>query len=415
MDNLQYLPSHGADWDDLKATMKDLSQDDLEWRKARHAAYVWYANEDVELVARKAYVMFMHENGLSTTAFPSLGRMESEVVSIVAELLNGNHEVAGHMTSGGTESIFLAVKAARDWASEHYPYIKNPNVVTSFSAHPALNKAAHYLGVKVIRVPTRDDFRADVQALNNAVNQNTIMIYGSAPTYSIGVIDPIEEMASLARERHLWFHVDACVGGILGPFVRLLGYPVPHFGFECPGVTSISADLHKSGFSAKGASTILFKNKKYESYCRFLFDDWPSGRYNSATFPGTRPGGAIAAAWAVMNHLGKDGYVKIAEQVMDARKYFIEGIESMDGLRMLGEPDLWAVAFATHKGDISNIINFMTDGGWRVSPVKNPPGIHLMITPIHIRFISEYLHDLQQAINKSHEDKKTNNTYEIEY
>jgi glutamate/tyrosine decarboxylase-like PLP-dependent enzyme len=215
--------------------MTDLKRDDLDWRGGRHAAFVWHADEAVETVAREAYALFMTENGLGLRVFPSLRRMESDVVTMVAGLLGGDEAVRGHMTSGGTESIFLAAHAAREWARRHRPDVTAPEIVAAFSAHPAIDKAAHYLGMRVVRVPTGSDFRADVAAMAAAVTPRTVMCYASAPTYSLGVVDPVAALGALAEVRGLWLHVDACVGGVLGPFVRELGYPVPAFGLDLPG------------------------------------------------------------------------------------------------------------------------------------------------------------------------------------
>ena len=339
------IPERGRPWSELSREMTDLKRDDLDWRGGRHAAFVWHADEAVETVAREAYALFMTENGLGLRVFPSLRRMETDVVAMVAGLLGGDAAVTGSMTSGGTESIFLAAHAAREWARRQRPDVTAPEIVAAFSAHPAIDKAAHYLGMRVVRVPTGGDFRADVSAMAAAVTPRTVMCYASAPTYSLGVVDPIAVLGALAESRGLWLHVDACVGGVLGPFVRELGYPVPPFGLHLPGVASLSADLHKSGYAAKGASVILYRDAAREACGRYEFSDWPTGLYAVPTFAGTRPGGAIAAAWAVMNFLGAEGYRRIAATVMQARERLVAGLARIDGLHVWGEPDLWAVAY----------------------------------------------------------------------
>lgn len=392
------LPEHGRSWEELRREMSALRRDDLDWRRGRHAAYVWYADDEVERVAAEAYTMFMVENGLGARVFPSLQRMESDVVRMVAGLVEGDDAVAGHMTSGGTESIFLATHAAREWARTHRPDVSHPEIVAPFSAHPAINKAAHYLGMTVRRVPVGPDFRADPTALSRAIGPETVMLYVSAPAYSLGVIDPIGAVADLARERGLWLHVDACVGGVLAPSVRALGYPVPLFGFSHAGVTSVSADVHKSGYAAKGASVVLFRDEEHQAAGRYDFTDWPTGLYSTHTFTGTRPGGAIAAAWAVMQHLGVDGYTRIARAVMRTRGRFEEGLAGIEGLHVWGAPDLWAVAYGAEAYDVFAVAKAMTARGWQVSPVRQPRGIHLMITPVHEPVIDEYLDDLAASV-----------------
>ncbi len=391
------FPQKGRKWDDLQKQMTEMSQNDLDWQHGRHSAFVWHANDEVKEVSRKAYSMFISTNGLGKIVFPSILTMEQEVIAMVLSNLNGEG-AAGHMTSGGTESIFLAVKAARDWAREKKPDITQPEIIAPSSAHPALNKSAHYLGMTVVRVPTRPDFRADVDAISNAINKNTILLYASAPTFSMGVIDPIADLGRVAQEKNLWLHVDACVGGILGPFVRKAGYPVPDFDFSLPGVTSISADLHKSGFTAKGASTITFRNQELQAYTRYDFEDWPSGLYSSLTFTGTNPGGAIAAAWAVMNFLGEEGYIELAKISMQIRKRLEKGLAQIKGIKVWGKPDLWAVAYGSDAYDILSVTYKMWERGWMVAPNSKPPGIHFMATPVHAPFVDEYLDALKESV-----------------
>jgi glutamate/tyrosine decarboxylase-like PLP-dependent enzyme len=392
------LPERGTPWSELAAEMTALKRDDLDWRRGRHAAYVWHASDEVEHVAREAYSLFMTENGLGQRAFPSLRKMEADVVAMVRGLLRGADEVCGQMTSGGTESIFVATHAAREWARRHRPDVTAPEIVASWSAHPAIDKAAHYLGMRVIRVPWRDDFRADVPAMASAITPRTVMLYGSAPAYSLGLIDPIEPLGVLARDRSLWLHVDACVGGVLAPFVRQLGYPVPAFDFTVPGVSSISADLHKSGYTAKGASVLLFRDAGHQACSRYSFDDWPTGLYSTLTLAGTRPGGAIAAAWAVMHFLGADGYREIARIVMETRQRLVGGLARIGhGLHVWSDPELWAVGYGSDAVDILAVADMLTARGWWPGRVREPRGIHLMITPVHAPVIEEYVADLAAA------------------
>lgn len=396
------LPREGRSWPELAQALRDLKRDDLDWRRGRHAAFVWHADEDVEQVAREAYALFMTENGLGLRVFPSLRRMEADVVAMVRHLLGGDAAATGHLTSGGTESIFLATHAARQWARQQRPDVKEPEIVAPWSAHPAVSKAAHYLGMTVRRVPVGADFRADVTAMAAAITPRTVMLYGSAPTYSLGVIDPIAELADLSRAHGLWLHVDACVGGILAPFVRALGHPVPEFGLALPGVTSVSADLHKSGYTAKGASVVLFRTARHQAAGRYDFDDWPTGLYSVNTFTGTRPGGASAAAWAVMHFLGEAGYRRIAATVMEAKARLVEGLARV-GLHVWGEPELWAVGFGSADHDIFTIADRMTARGWSVGRIREPRGIHLMLTPVHAPIIDEYLVDLARSVGEARE------------
>jgi sphinganine-1-phosphate aldolase len=264
-------------------------------------------------------------------AFPSLRRMETDVVSMCAGILGGDDEVVGSMTSGGTESLFLAMKTYRDQARKERPHITAPEVVLPTTAHPALIKSAHYLGVKVVLVPPGPDFRADVAAMERAITPQTLFLVGSAPAYPHGVVDRITELSDLALSRSLPLHVDACVGGFLLPFVRKLGFPVPPFDFAVPGVTSMSADLHKYGFAAKGASTVMYRTAALRRHQFYVYSGWPGGLFGSATVLGTRPGGAIAAAWASLTALGHEGYLRIAGIIMKTTRAFIDGITAIPG------------------------------------------------------------------------------------
>ncbi len=394
------IPDSGRPWRELYAEMEAMREHDLDWRRGRHGAYVWYANEELETVLREAYGMFMTENGLGIRVFPSIARMEQEVLEIVSGLLDGGDDTAGIFTSGGTESIFLAISAMREWGRAIKPGVARPRIVAPHSAHPALNKAAHYLGMEVDRVPTGQDFRADPALIAAAITPETIGVYASAPSYSLGMVDPIGALGELAHEHGLWFHVDACVGGVLGGFVRELGRPVPSFGFGNAGVTSVSADLHKSGYAAKPASTVTFRSREMREYARYKFSDWPSGMYSSYTFTGSRPGGAIAAAWAAMHFLGREGYRELAASSMRARDRMAAGLQAMPGVSIHGAPDLWAFAWAAEGVDMASVAGALYARGWVAGTTTHPPGIHVMATPVHEAFADDYVDVVKEALRE---------------
>ncbi|MDA0353632.1 MAG: aminotransferase class V-fold PLP-dependent enzyme [Chloroflexi bacterium] len=344
--------------------------------------------------------MYIVENGLGARVFHSIARMESEVLAIVRGLLSAPDGAGSIFTSGGTESIFQSLLAARQWARETKPQITEPEFVAPHSAHPALNKAAHLLGFSVKRVPVAADYRADVAALAAAIGPNTIGLYASAPTYSLGLVDPIEEIGALAAANDLWLHVDACVGGMLVPAVRRIGYAVPDFDFAVPGVTSISADLHKSGFAAKPASSAHFRTEALKEYARFSFDDWPSGLYSGVTFTGTRPGGAIAAAWAALNYLGESGYDALAASSMRAKEVAVAGLRDIEGMRIHGEPPLWSLSYGHDAIDMHAVAADMNEHGWYCGRTVNPNGIHMMFTPVHEATMPDYLEALRTSIGR---------------
>jgi len=394
------LPKAGTPWPELEKRLAAAGEHDVAWRTGRAPAFIHFAGDDVLDVAKRAYLMYFSENGLGLRAFGSLAKFESEVVAMGLALLHGGADARGAMTTGGTESIFLAVKAARDKAPSAGRGSGRANIVLAFSAHPAFDKAAHFLGLDTIRTPLADDFRADPRAIADAINADTVMVVASAPAYPHGVMDPIAAVAAVAAERKVWMHVDACVGGYIAPFARMLGAPVEAFDFAVPGVTSISADLHKYGYAAKGASTLFFADAESFAGMSYYFDNWPRGQYMTNTLVGTRAGGAIAAAWAVMNYLGEEGYLRVTRRVLDTRKAYEAGVEAL-GFRTLGRPELSILAFGSSSHDIAAVGRAMVRRGWMTGHVKNPPGLHLMLNLTHEPVVGEYLADLAASVQEA--------------
>ena len=392
------LPEKGIARDEILKTMDELHEGDANWKDGRTWSLVYYAGDEHTDFLKAAYTKFFSENGLSPLAFPSLKKFESEVISMTADMLGGDGEVTGSMTSGGTESILMAVKTHRQWFRATHPEITRPEMVLPESSHPAFEKAAHYFDVTPVRTPLTDDFRADVEAIRQAINENTIMIVGSAPCYPFGVVDPISELSALAAERDIGLHVDACLGGFLLPFAKKADYPIPDFDFGLPGVTSMSADIHKYGFAAKGASTVLYRNGGLRRYQFFVFADWCGGIYASPTMAGTRPAGAIAAAWATLNAMGEDGYVRNARQIMDTAKKLREGVSAIPGLHVLGEPDMSVFAFASDEVGMFAVADAMDERGWHLDRQQKPNALHLMVTLAHEKVVEPFLSDLGQSV-----------------
>jgi glutamate/tyrosine decarboxylase-like PLP-dependent enzyme len=373
---------------------------DTRWKEGRTFSLVYYAGEEVEQLLKEAYTLYFAENGLNPSAFPSLRRFESEVVSMAASLLNGDEEATGNMTAGGTESILMAVKAAKEHALKQRPGLKEPEMIVPVSAHPAFDKAAHYFGLKLHHAPLREDYRVDVDAVAQLVNENTVLIVGSAPAYPHGVIDPLAALSELAVARNIWLHVDACVGGFILPFIHRLGRSLPAWNFELPGVNSISLDLHKYGYSAKGASLILYRNASLRRNQFFVYTEWPGGIYGSPSVTGTRPGGAIAAAWAILNYLGEEGYLDITRRTLQVTDRFREGITEIPGLRIISNPELSLLAFTSDTEDIYEIGDEMTLKGWHMDRQQYPPSLHLTINLVHEQSVEAFLVDLRQSVEK---------------
>jgi sphinganine-1-phosphate aldolase len=387
------LPDHGIAWDELRRRMQEAGRHDADWRGGRVPMFIHYAGDDVLDVAKQAYLMYFSENGLGPRAFASLDTFEKDVVAMGLGLLHGGPESRGAMTTGGTESIFLAVKCARDRALARRPDMGKPQILMPRSAHPAFDKAAYFLGLEPVRTPLGEGFCADVGAMRAALTPDTAMVVGSAPAFPHGVVDPIAELAALAKEHGTWMHVDACVGGYFAPFARELGADIPDFDFAVDGVTSISADLHKYGYTAKGASTLFFADPGSFALMGYAFDNWPRGQYFTHTLVGTRAGGAIAAAWAVMNYLGKDGYLRVAQRVLDVRRAMQAGLDAL-GLTTLGRPELSIFAFGSPQRDMGAIGKGMGARGWTVGYVNDPPGIHHMLNLTHEPVVGQYLSDM---------------------
>jgi sphinganine-1-phosphate aldolase len=397
------FPKFGTNWSDLRARMLELRERDVDWRAGRTALHVYYPGDDVLNVAREAYGMFMMESALAPLAFPSLGEMERELVGAAIALFHGSSNACGSLTSGGTESIFLALKAARDWMRVSRPNVAEPfQIVLPRTAHPAFDKAAQYLGIMTIRVPTAANCNIDVERLFDAMNAGTIMVVASAPNFPYGAVDPISEIAELALERDLWLHVDACVGGFLAPFAKKLGHFIPDFDFSLPGIRSLSADLHKYGYAAKGASLVLFSDRDYSQYQGTEFSDWPKGKYYTPTMLGTRSGGAIAAAWAVLHYLGEEGYLRLASRVMNVWKAYAARIQRIPELAIVGTPHLAILSFASvaKQVDIFAVANELAENGWYMSKLAEPAGIHQIVNLAHENVIDRYFEELESAVRK---------------
>ena len=383
--------------EEILASMRRARDHDAQWHNGRVFGLVYHISDEIDDLLKEAYPMFFSENGLNPTAFPSLSKFENEIIAMASNLLGGDDKVAGTMTSGGTESLLMAVKTARDYARAKRG-ITAPEIILPTTAHPALDKAGEYFNVRMIHIPVRDDFRADVEAMRRAITPNTIMLVGSAPSYPHGVVDPIRELAALAQEHGLLFHTDACVGGFMLPFVRKLGYPVPDFDLSVPGVTSISADLHKYAYAAKPASIVLYRTSELRRHQMFVSTDWPGGIYPSAGMAGSRPGGPIAAAWALLNYLGEDGYLEITDIVMRTAKVFQDGINALPDLKVLSNPEMSVFAIASDSIDVYDLADELALRGWHLDRQHFPPSLHVTVNYVHAQVAAEFLSDLETAV-----------------
>ena len=396
-----HLPPHGRNWEKVRAEMEAVQEDDSPWYNERmFIGGSYFGGEDVVEVANEAYQMYMNYNGLyATKIFPSLVRYESDIVGALIEMMNAPMGASGSVTTGGTESLIMAVKTAHAWAHDRRPGATAPEIVVPHAAHPAFDKTAHLMGIKAVRMIQSPDFRADIEAMERAINDNTIMLAGSAPSYPFGITDSISEIAALAEKHGLWLHVDACHGGFIFPFARKLGYSIPDYDFAVPGVTSISVDVHKLGYANKGVSTLLLRDASLETYQRYTFEAWPSGTYSTQNLMGSRSGGGLASAWAVLNYLGEEGYLGRVGKILDTRERFLDGIREIDGLEIWGEPEAYLIAFGSSVFDIFAVDEGMTERGWLSSRLLDPPAIHLFLDMSHVSIVEDYLRDLAEVVS----------------
>lgn len=399
---LAAIPADGRSWLDIREDLVAFKSGDFDWRSGRVPIYVYHDNDELLRVSKDAYNLYFSENALGRGAFPSLVRMEEDIVRMCSSLFSAPIDATGSFTSGGTESIFLVIKSARDYHRAKHGSNSRLNIVIPITAHPAFDKAAKYLDVDVVRVPVAADFRCDILSLRDSINECTALIAASAPCYPFGVFDPIWDVSQIALDKGVWFHVDACLGGFLAPFARAEGWPTPEFDFSIPGVASLSADLHKFGFSARGASVILYRSPEFHAHQGFHFDNWPRGSYATATFSGSRPGGAIASAWAVLQYLGHAGYRRLAKKAMSAKERLVIGIEGIRGLKVVTPSELNIVVYesADKRIDINAVAEVLYEKGWYVGRSREPKGIHLAINAVHAPVIDEYLDTLREAVDQ---------------
>ena len=394
------LPSHGASRDDVLSQLDGFKANDVKWRDGHAFTLAYNAGDDVLAVAEAAYAKFSTENALNTDAFPSLKRIQAEVVDIVGDWLQAGPGGAGFMTTGGTESILMAVKAARERGRKEKG-ITSPNVVLPTSAHAAFEKGCYYFGLESRRVPVGADWKADVAAMAAAIDDNTVLVVGSAPQYPQGVIDPIPEIAALAAERDINCHVDGCMGGVTLTYLERLGHNIPPWNFSVPGVTSISVDLHKFGYTAKGASVIMHRSKQLRSYQTYVTDNWLGGVYGSSGVLGTKGGGAMAAAWAVLHYLGDEGYLRLTAAARRACEELTAAIATMPEFSIRAQPEATLLAIGAAQPDeldVFAVADALWRRGWYVDRQGPPASLHFTVNAVHDGRIATFVTDLRASL-----------------
>jgi glutamate/tyrosine decarboxylase-like PLP-dependent enzyme len=409
------IPETGRDRNAILEEMKQIgTAEESRWKDGFVSGAVYHGDDEHVRFLNEVYASNSQSNPLHHDVWPSSTKFEAEIVAMTADMLGAtgasndpDEQVCGVVSSGGTESILLAMKAYRDRARA-VRRVRRPEMIVPSTAHVAFDKAAQYFGIRIVHIPVDHHFRADVEATRAAITKNTIVIVGSAPSFPHGIIDPIEQLSELARQRQIGFHTDACLGGFVLPWARKLGYDVPPFDFSLPGVTSISADTHKYGYAPKGTSVILYRGSDLRHYQYFKAADWPGGLYFSPTLAGSRPGALSAACWASMVAIGQRGYMEAAEKIMETGSAIKKQIDKIPDLKVMGEP-LWVIAFRSEKLDIYRVMDCMTAKGWSLNGLHKPPCLHLCVTLRHTQpgVAERFIRDLKEAVEYVKDNPQT--------
>jgi sphinganine-1-phosphate aldolase len=412
------LPAKGRPREDILSEMQEINQlEHRRWQDGFASGAVYHGDPSHIEFLNEVYALNSQANPLHADLWPSTTKYEAEIVAMVAAMLHGGPAVeadgpapapaadaCGTVSSGGTESILLAMKAYRDRARAERGVVR-PNMVVPVTAHAAFDKASQYFGIESRKVPVADDMRADVTAARDLVDDDTAVMVGSAVQFPHGVIDPIEDLAAIATERGIGFHTDSCLGGFVLPWAERLGYRVPAFDFRVPGVTSMSCDTHKFGYAAKGTSCVLYRDRELRAYQYYRTAQWPGGLYSSPTLAGSRPGALSAQAWAALVSIGEEGYLDATRRVLETAAAIRSGIQSVAGLRVLGDP-LWVIAFALDDEaagaglDIYHVLDGMSHKGWSLNGLQSPPAVHLCVTLRHTQpgVAERFVADLASAV-----------------
>jgi len=403
------IPESGRDKDDILSELQLMSEEEnAKWKTGRVSGTFYHAGDDHRDFLNRVFSFFSHVNTIQFDLCPSMAKFESEIISMTAKMLhadavkmeNPDDEVCGTVTSGGSESIAMAMKVYRDKARAEKG-ITAPEVIMPKTAHPAFNKAGQYFGIKIVEIPVdQPDYRVDPRLVEALINENTVALVGSAGNYPYGLIDPLEDLSDIALRYKIGLHVDGCLGGFILPWIEKLGYKIPVFDFRLAGLTSMSADTHKFGYALKGTSVVLYRNKNFRRYQYFSFPDWPGGIYASPTAAGSRSGGLSAATWAAMVYLGEEGYLKAAAAIMKVADEIKKGVQKIPELKLIGKPT-FIISFRSNEVDVFHINDFMKQKGWRFNCLQLPPALHFCVTlpQTQVKEIGkEFIRDLKEGV-----------------
>ncbi|KAI9099865.1 pyridoxal phosphate-dependent transferase [Phlyctochytrium arcticum] len=406
------LPSTGLSEAEVrKELLKYQKMSHVDWTEGKVSGAIYHGGEKVSSLINDAFSKFTVTNPLHPEIFPGIRQMEAEVVSMVLNMYNAPGTGCGSVTSGGTESLLMAVKAYRDMARD-LRGITEPEMVIPVTIHAAFDKAESYFGVKIVHIPFEPKTgKVDLAKVARAINRNTILIAGSAPNFPHGIIDDIPALAKLAKKHNIGMHVDACLGGFLVPFMEKAGFPLEHpVDFRVDGVTSISVDTHKYGFAPKGSSVIMYRSKQYRDYQYFVTTEWPGGIYASPTIAGSRPGSLIAGCWAALVHFGESGYVQSTKEIMQAARKIKNGLKALPEIRLIGDPIISVVAFeAVSPFNTYAVADLLSRKNWHLNVLQNPAAIHIACTMLTVNSADALVADVKDALETLRKDPKAGN------
>lgn len=401
-----HLPQTGKTREQiLELVAKHLTNGHYDWKEGKVSGAVYYLNTDLIDLLTEVFRQTSYTNPLHPDIFPGVCKMEAEVIKMCAHLFHGNAKTCGSMTSGGTESIMMACKAYRDFGREEKG-IRLPEIVLPTTAHPAFDKAASYFGMKIKHVKLTDAYIVDVAAMERAITRNTVMLVGSVPNFPYGTVDDIEQIVQLGIKYDIPVHVDCCLGGFLTVFMTRAGYPLAPFDFQLKGVTSISVDPHKYGFTPKGSSVILYSDIKYKHCQYFVTPDWPGGNYGSPSVSGSRSGGIIATCWATLLYFGVDGYERTTRQIIETTKFIEAELRKLDGIFIFGNPKTSVIAIGSDVFHIYRLSSALSKKGWNTNSLQFPAGIHICVTHLHTKegVARQLVQDVKEALDVIMED-----------
>jgi glutamate/tyrosine decarboxylase-like PLP-dependent enzyme len=409
-DSFTQIPAVGRAHTDILRDMEAMrALEESHWKDGFISGAVYHGDQEHIDFLNQVYAINSQSNPLHADVWPSANKFESEIVAMTANMLGGaGQDVCGTLSSGGTESILLAMKTYRDRALAERGITK-PEMIIPVTAHAAFDKASQYFNIEMIHIPVDENFRADVGAAEKAITANTIVMVGSAPSFPHGAIDPIAELSEIARQHNIGFHTDACLGGFVLPWAEKLGYPVPSFDFRLPGVTSMSADTHKYGYAAKGTSVVLYRGQELRHFQYYTNTEWPGGLYFSPTFAGSRPGALSAACWASLTAIGEEGYLSATKKILETASAIKKGVNEIPELHVLGDP-LFVIAFASESINVYKVLDYMSHKQWSLNGLHKPTCVHLCVTLRHTQpgVAERFLADLREAVEhvKAHPEEK---------